>query len=106
MCRLRRASRSPNLPESVIAPSQRTNISPRIDYQLTPKITLQGRYSWVQQNWSNQGIGGINLAGARSTFRQVRRRLLVPVNTSTAYSQTSTNQTIQLTETRSSTLRP
>ena len=48
--------------ESVIAPSQRTNISPRIDYQLTPTITLQGRYSWVHQDLSNQGIGGINLA--------------------------------------------
>ncbi len=52
----------PNFAESVIAPSQRTNISPRIDYQFTTKITLQGRYSWVQQNLANQGICGFNLA--------------------------------------------
>ncbi len=69
------------LAESVIAPSVRTNISPRFDYQLTPSITLTGRYSWVSTSLANQGIGGIDLP-------------------STAYSQNSTNQTYQLTETQ------
>ena len=87
---------SSNFAESVIAPSQRTNISPRIDYQLTPSITLQGRYSWVQQNLANQGIGGINLAAGVP----LPPSLYTPADTSTAYSQSSTNQTIQLTETQ------
>jgi len=82
--------------QSVIAPSERTNISPRIDYQLTPNITLQGRYSWVQQTQSNQGIGGINLASGVVLPSSV----YTPASTSTAYSQTSTNQTVQLTETQ------
>ena len=93
----------PNFAESVIAPSQRTNISPRIDYQLTPNITLQGRYSWVQQNLANQGIGGINLAaGAVLPPCQASSPAdcFSPANTSTAYSQSNTNQTIQLTETQ------
>ena len=85
-----------NFAQSVIAPSDRTNVSPRIDYQLTPNITLQGRYSWVQQTQSNQGIGGINLAGGDV----LPPALYTPANTSTAYSQTSTNQTFQLTETQ------
>ena len=69
------------LAESLIAPSLRTNISPRIDYQLTPSITLTGRYSWVSTEPGKPG----------------RRRIDLP---STAYSQTSTNQTYQLTETQ------
>jgi len=96
-------SPSLNFAQSVIAPSERTNISPRIDYQLTPNITLQGRYSWVQQTQANQGIGGINLAAGTvlppcGTDSSIT--CYVPPNTSTAYSQTSTNQTIQLTETQ------
>ncbi len=96
-------SPSLNFAQSVIAPSERTNISPRIDYQLTPNITLQGRYSWVQQTQANQGIGGINLAAGTvlppcGTDSSIA--CYVPPNTSTAYSQTSTNQTVQLTETQ------
>jgi len=85
-----------NFAESVIAPSQRTNISPRIDYQLSKNITLQGRYSWVQQNQANQGIGGINLAAGVA----LPPSPFTPANTSTAYSQSNTNQTMQLTETQ------
>ena len=89
-------SPSLNFAQSVIAPSHRTNISPRFDYQLTPKITLQGRYSWVEQNLSNQGIGGTNLAAGVT----LPTSIFNPVNTSTAYSQSNTNQTVQLTETQ------
>ena len=85
-----------NFAESVIAPSERTNISPRIDYQLTPNITLQGRYSWVHQDQANQGIGGIDLASGTI----LPPSLYMPVNTTTAYTQANTNQTIQLTETQ------
>jgi Carboxypeptidase regulatory-like domain/TonB dependent receptor len=85
-----------NYATSVIAPSTRTNLSPRVDYQLNSKITLQGRYSWVRQTQDNQGIGGTNLPSGVTLPASV----FTPSNTSTAYSQTSNNQTFQLTETQ------
>ncbi len=68
------------LSESIISPNRRTSISPRIDYQVTPNITLQGRYSWTRTDVSNQGVGGINLP-------------------STSYSTNGTTQIAQLTTT-------
>ena len=85
-----------NYASSVIAPNTRTNLSPRIDYQLTPKITLQGRYSWIYQTQDNQGIGGTNLPSGVV----LPASIFTPSNTSTAYSQSSNNQTFQLTETQ------
>lgn len=65
---------------SLIAPNTRTNFSPRIDYQLTPNITLQGRYSWNKNDAENQGVSGFRLP-------------------STATVSSGTNQNLQLTET-------
>ena len=42
------------LQENVPTPNDRTSISPRIDYQLTPNITLQGRYAWTQHDTGEQ----------------------------------------------------
>ncbi len=39
-------------------PQTRTDISPRIDYQLTPTQTLTARYSYYQDTRSNSGLGG------------------------------------------------
>ncbi len=39
-------------------PQTRTNISPRIDYQLTPTQTLTARYSYYQDTRNNSGLGG------------------------------------------------
>ena len=38
-------------------PQTRTDISPRIDYQLTPTQTLTARYSYYQDTRSNSGLG-------------------------------------------------
>ena len=38
-------------------PQTRTNISPRIDYQLTPNQTLTVRYSYYQDTRNNSGLG-------------------------------------------------
>jgi hypothetical protein len=76
------------LNQSVIAPNLRTQFSPRIDYQLTPSITLQGRYSLNRTEVDNQGVGGTNLAGT-----------LNGVNISTGNTNHSTNQNFQGTET-------
>jgi hypothetical protein len=39
-------------------PQTRMNISPRIDYQLTPTQTLTARYSYYQDTRDNSGLGG------------------------------------------------
>jgi hypothetical protein len=64
----------------LVAPNTRTSVSPRIDYQLTKNITLQGRYIWTHTEVDNSGVGGTNLP-------------------STASTNLGTNQTVQLTET-------
>jgi hypothetical protein len=64
----------------LLAPNTRTSFSPRIDYQLTTNITLQGRYNWNRSEVDNNGVGGTNLP-------------------STAATNKATNQNIQLTET-------
>jgi Carboxypeptidase regulatory-like domain len=39
----------------------RTNISPRLDYQLSTNNTLTVRYQYYRDNETNQGIGGLSL---------------------------------------------
>ena len=68
------------LNQSVIAPNTRMQVSPRIDYQLTQNITLQGRYNLNKTEADNNGVGGTNLLSTASTNH-------------------STNQNIQLTAT-------
>lgn len=47
--------------EAVVTPNRRTTVSPRLDYQLTPKITLTGRYTWSHIGQDNAGIGEFSL---------------------------------------------
>lgn len=49
------------------APNTRTNVSPRIDYAITPNVTLQGRYSWVQNSTGENGVGGFTLPSRATT---------------------------------------
>ncbi len=44
--------------ESVPNPRTRTNISPRIDYQLTATNTLTARYQYYRDTQQNAGVGG------------------------------------------------
>ncbi len=46
---------------AIIAPNTFNSISPRIDYQLTPNITLQGRYTWHSNEQDEGGVSGTNL---------------------------------------------
>ena len=50
------------LNENVPTPTSRLSVSPRIDYQLGSKITLQARYTWTRVTQDNNGVGGFNLA--------------------------------------------
>jgi len=47
---------------AVANPQTRTNLSPRIDYQLAPTNTLTARYQFWRDSESNDGVGQFNLA--------------------------------------------
>jgi hypothetical protein len=46
----------------VLAPSRRTTISPRLDYQLNANNTLVARYTYTRNSNENSGVGDFNLA--------------------------------------------
>src|SRR6185437_15815070 len=49
------------LTENVPTPASRLSVSPRLDYQLGTKLTLQARYAWTRITQDNTGVGGFNL---------------------------------------------
>jgi hypothetical protein len=48
--------------QAVLNPTWRTTVSPRVDYQLTPKHTLTARYTFSNQGSDNNGVGQFSLA--------------------------------------------
>jgi len=48
--------------EAVASPHQRTNIGPRLDYQLSKNNTLTARYQYFRDATTNQGVGQFALA--------------------------------------------
>ncbi len=69
------------LSESVPNPRTRTNISPRIDYQISPNNTLTARYQFYRDAQQNAGVGGATLPEA-------------------GYDTTSTEHTVQISDTQ------
>jgi hypothetical protein len=47
---------------SVPNPRTRTNLSPRLDYQISPNNTLTARYQYFHDTQENAGVGGFALA--------------------------------------------
>ncbi len=66
---------------SIANPQTRTNLSPRIDYQITPNNTLTARYQYFRNTEQNDNVGQFNLAA-------------------TGVNDLSTEQTFQLTDTQ------
>lgn len=62
------------------APQQHSNLSARVDYQLTQKNTLVGRVNWWDSGYDNSGVGAFSLA-------------------SRAYHKANAGYSLQLTET-------
>ena len=62
-------------------PRTRTNIAPRIDYQVSTNNTLSARYQYYRDTWENNGVGGSVLPEA-------------------GYDTTSTEHTVQITDTQ------
>ena len=70
-----------NYSASVPNPKTRTNISPRLDYQLSKNNTLTVRYQYYRDNEMNEGVGPFALP-------------------SQAYNVLSTEQTLQISDTQ------
>ncbi len=70
-----------DLSESVPNPRTRTNIGPRIDYQVTPNNSLSARYQYYRDTFQNAGVGALVLPEA-------------------GYDTASTEHTLQLTDTQ------
>ena len=66
---------------TVPSPSKRLNISPRVDFQLTPSNTLTVRYQYSRNTQNNAGIGEFSLP-------------------TTGYNSQSTENTVQITDTQ------
>ncbi len=66
---------------TVPSPQKRLNISPRVDFQLSPKNTLTIRYQYSQNTETNEGIGGFSLP-------------------TTGYNSHSTENTVQISDTQ------
>jgi hypothetical protein len=64
---------------SVPNPRTRTNLSPRIDYQVSKNNTLSARYQYYRDTWQNDGVGGFTLQEA-------------------GYDSTETEHTVQITD--------
>jgi hypothetical protein len=67
--------------DTVPNPKTRTNLSPRIDYQLTPNNTLTARYQYTNWNEKNDGVGQFALA-------------------SQAYDDVTTHHSVQISDTQ------
>ena len=67
--------------ESVPNPRTRTNLSPRLDYQLSANNTLTARYQYYHDTQQNAGVGGFALA-------------------STGYDTSSSEHTVQISDTQ------
>src|SRR5262245_25815682 len=48
--------------QGIESPRTRTNLTPRLDYQLTPSNTLTVRYQYYRDNEKNEGVGQAALA--------------------------------------------
>ncbi len=61
--------------QDVQIPSRRTSFSPRIDYAINEKNTLQGRYSFSRNTSENQGIGGFSLPSRASSSNNTQHEI-------------------------------
>ena len=66
---------------AIPSPSKRLNVSPRVDFQLSQNNTLTVRYQYSRNVQDNEGIGQFDLP-------------------STGYNSTSTEQTVQISDTQ------
>src|SRR6266849_379154 len=77
--------------DAVPNPRTRTNLSPRLDYQLSKNNTLTVRYQYEHENETNNGIGQFNLASLR--FNQLNTEHNIQVSDTQIVSAKTINET-------------
>jgi hypothetical protein len=77
--------------EAIPNPSTRTNISPRIDYQVSKNNTLTARYQFEQEKENNEGIGQTSLATLG--YNEVETENTLQVSDSQVLSNSVVNET-------------
>jgi hypothetical protein len=63
--------------QAVLAPRTRTNLSPRLDWQIAPGNTFSVRYQFLNNDEQNQGIGGSTLASRAYSNHEIQSQLQV-----------------------------
>lgn len=71
----------------IIAPTTNTRISPRVNYQLTSKITLDARYVYSRSESDNSGVGGFSQPSTAATTKGSQQQFFL---TETAVLNTAT----------------
>ncbi len=77
--------------ESVLNPTWRTTLSPRVDYQLTPKNTLVARYSFSREGSDNNGIGQFSMP--TQAYDQRRAEQVAQVTETAVLNERAVNET-------------
>jgi hypothetical protein len=77
--------------QAIPNPSTRTNISPRIDYQISKNNTLTARYQFEQEKENNEGIGQTSLASLG--YNEVETENTLQVSDSQVLSNSVVNET-------------
>jgi hypothetical protein len=63
--------------QSVQNPSTRTNLSPRLDYQVSKNNTLTARYQFTDENENNAGVGQFSLASQAYNTHELEQSLQI-----------------------------
>jgi len=58
---------------NVPAPTTRLSFSPRLDYQISDTVTLQGRYTWTKSDVNNYGVGQFYLPSDATDTRRLNQ---------------------------------
>jgi len=77
--------------DAVPNPRTRTNLSPRLDYQLSKNNTLTVRYQYERENETNNGVGQFNLASLG--FNQLNTEHNIQVSDTQIVSAKTINET-------------
>src|SRR5229473_1808251 len=63
--------------EAIANPRQRTNIGPRLDYQISKNNTLTARYQYFRDTQNNDGIGQFNLPAQAYNSKSIEHTLQI-----------------------------
>ncbi len=81
----------PQFSQVVSNPGERYNLSPRLDYQVTPTNTLTARYQYFHNTDENEGSGQFNLA--EQGFNQVNAEQTLQVSDTQVVNLKTINET-------------